>query len=132
MKYLKGTLLVLAVAFLCKGFGVSALTYKIQNITIPSFSGVWYSPSREKWETNYQYVKKTSCSDNLTGDGRAISGKLHGQYSGMEDTSYVSLPLNSNVNMGYWSQQQGAWKLYLRSDKSLVTTATLSGVWTIE
>ena len=70
-----------------------------------------------------------STKDDWSGDGRAISGKIQGMFSGMITTSWKSLPQGSNINFGSGTEVEGGWKLWLKSDKSLLSTATGSFNW---
>lgn len=132
MKYLKITVSLFAVTLVLSLVGVSAETYNINNIKIPIFSGVYTTAEKAKMNFNNQYVKKTKAVDDWSGDGRAISAKVHGKLTGMYDTAWTSIPQNKNVMLDNNSTVPGSWELKLRSDKSLASTATFSGVWTIE
>lgn len=76
-----------------------------------------------------QKVKKTAISDDLSGDGRAIEGKIQGMFHGMITTGWKNLPQGSNVDFGSGTETQGGWKLHLKSAKSFITTATGSFNW---
>ena len=72
---------------------------------------------------------KTAISDDLSGDGRAIEGKIQGMFHGMITTGWKNLPQGSNVDFGSGTETQGGWKLHLKSAKSFITTATGSFNW---
>ena len=132
MKYLKITMTVFAITLCLAVFGVSAREYtQLIDITIPIWSGSFKSEQVDKdddWEYT-QKVKKTAATDDVSGDGRAISGKIQGMFSGMITTDWKSLPQGSNINFGSGTEVEGGWKLHLKSDKSLLTTATASFNW---
>jgi len=125
--------MALFVITLCLGLcGVSATEYtQLINIKIPSWSNSFISKEVAKGGDWYysQKVKKTAISDDWSGDGRAIEGKLQGMYTGMQTTGWKNLPLASNVDFGPDTETQGAWRLHLKSTKSLLSTATASFNW---
>ena len=132
MKYLKATM-ALFVATLCLGLvGVSARQYtQLINIKIPAFSGEFISKQVDKgddWNLT-QKVKKTSISDDWSGDGRAIEGRIQGMFHGMITTGWKNLPQGSNIDFGSGTEVQGGWKLWLKSTKTLPSTATGSFNW---
>lgn len=132
MKYLKGTMALFIVTLFLGIAGVNAREYtQLINITIPRFRGNFVSKQVDKgndWEFT-QKVKKTAISDDLTGDGRAIEGSIQGMFAGMITTDWKNLPHGSNIDFGEGTEVQGGWKLWLRSTKSLPTTATASLNW---
>ena len=132
MKYLKVTFSVFITALVLSTFNVKALVVQIKDVKIPILSGIYMTSQQDKWDTTEQKVKKTKAVDNSSGDGRAISAKVHGMFSGMPSTDWKSIPQNKVVALGSDSARIGGWKLYLRSDKKLLTTATFSGEWTVE
>lgn len=103
MKYLKITITVFAITLCLAVFGVNAREYtQLIDITIPSWSGSFISKQVNKdddWIYT-QKVKKTAAKDNLSGDGRAISGKIKGMFQGMITTGWKKLPQGSNINFG--------------------------------
>lgn len=132
MKYLKITMALFAITFCLASAGVNATEYtQLVNIKIPSWSNSFISNQVNKGD-DWQYtqkVKKMSTKDDWSGDGRAISGKIQGMFSGMITTSWKSLPQGSNINFGSGTEVEGGWKLWLKSDKSLLSTATGSFNW---
>lgn len=52
--------------------------------------------------------------------------------AGMTDSPWVEAKTNKKVSFGAKSETIGIWRLYLQSRKSLPTTATFSGEWTID
>ena len=131
MKYWKITLTAFIATFIFAVYNANAQTLSLVDITIPSFKGTYMTSQQDKWDTNTQYIKKTECTDDLSGDGRAILAKVHGMFAGMSDSSWVTATKNQNVSFGSNSQTIGGWKLYLQSNKNLITTASFWGVWTI-
>ena len=133
MKYLKGSLAIFAIAFVFSVINVNAKqTLTLKDITIPIFSGTYLSTQANKDIDNLQYIKKTSCVDNLSGDGRVILAKADGMLTGMKDSAWVEAKPNTNVSFGSNSKTIGLWRVDLKSNKSLPTTATFNGVWTID
>lgn len=132
MKYLKCTLALFALTLCLSLFGVKATQYtQLINIKIPAFSGSFISKQVDKgydWEYT-QKVKKTAIKDDLTGDGRIVNGRIQGMFSGMITTDWKELPQGKNINFGSGTEVQGGWKLWIKSNKSLVTTATGSFNW---
>ena len=92
-----------AITFCLVSAGVNATEYtQLVNIKIPSWSNSFISNQVNKgndWQYT-QKVKKMSTRDDWSGDGRAISGKIQGMFSGMITTSWKSLPQGSNINFG--------------------------------
>lgn len=135
MKYLKITMAAFAIALCLSLVGVNATAYyTIRGIKIPAFSVAWTSEQVDKgFDDEYQQrVKKISCTDNLSGDGRAISGNIFGLLSNNSiSTGYKSLPDGKNISFGTATIAPGAWKLQLKSDKWLATTATADVNWDI-
>lgn len=132
MKYLKTTLVLFIATFVFALVNVEARVVHIAGITIPVFKGTYMSSQQNKSVDNLQYIKKISCIDNLSGDGRAIDARAHGMLAGMTDSPWVEAKPNQKVSFGANSKTIGIWKLYLQSRKSLPTTATFSGEWTID
>ena len=132
MKYLKGTLFLFVVTLCLSMAGVSARQYtQLINIKIPIWKGEFVSKQVDKgddWSMT-QKVKKTAISDDLSGDGRAIEGKIQGMFHGMITTGWKNLPQGSNVDFGSGTETQGGWKLHLKSAKSFITPATGSFNW---
>ncbi len=132
MKYLKLTMVLFAVTLCLGSVGVNAREYtKLLNITIPILSGTWTSQQVDKGDDwlYTQKVKKVTISDALTGDPRAIQGKLRGMFTGMIVTGWKNLPEGSNIDFGEGTEVEGGWKLQLKSTKSLLTTATGTFYW---
>lgn len=132
MKYLKVTSVFFIVAFIFALVNVKAQVITVAGVTIPIFKGTYMSSQRTKSIDNLQYIKKVSCRDDFSGDGRVIDARVHGMLAGMGDSSWVEAKSNTKVSFGSKSETIGIWKLYLQSRKSLPTTATFSGEWTIE
>lgn len=133
MKYLKVALALFAVTFVFSIINVNAKqTLGFSGIKIPAFKGDYLSSQRDKGDFSLQYIMKTACTDDLTGDGRVINAKAHGMLSGMSDSDVVETKPNVNVSFGSKSAEIGLWRVHLESKKSLPTTATFFGIWTIE
>lgn len=134
MKYLKITMTLFAITLCLSLVGVNATTYfTIQNITIPSMSTNWTSQQADKGPDGVyqQKVKKISCVDDLSGDGRALSGRILFLFGSGGYTDYKPLPQGTNVSFGSSTVEMGAYKLQVKSDKKLLTTATASLNWDI-
>ena len=131
MKYLKITMALFAITLCGSLMGVDATQYtQLINITIPSWSANFISQQVDKgddWTYN-QKVKKTAAVDTVSGDGRALSARPVGLLAGMGSVGYKKIPQGSNVEFPDTSTQ-GPWKLYIKSDKSLLTTVKASVNW---
>ena len=132
MKYLKYSFSVMLIAVSMAMFNVNAETfvYKIVDIKIPVFSKAWTSRGQYKETNSLQYIKKTKCTDDLSGDGRvilaAVKNTSTNTNSGVVEAKpniKVAIPNSQNVRTNV---------LYLQSSKSLPTTATFSGEWTVD
>lgn len=134
MKYLKITLTVFLIAFLFSAVSVTAsYVVNITNVKIPAFKGNYISGQKEKSDTGLQYIKKTKCTDDLTGDGLVILARTMGMLSGTySETDFVEALPNTDVSLGVKSKTVQGYKLILQSNKKLVTTATFSGKWTLD
>lgn len=134
MKYLKCSILIFVVALICSSFGVGASQiYHYANITIPRFKGTWVSPEHIKQTSSYQYAKKTGCVDDVSGDGRVIIGKTYKKTgSGPANSSWKEVTY-SGVNWGTENNYiYDTYSLWLQSNKSLATTASFTGSWTVD
>lgn len=134
MKYLKVTVSLFVVALVLSMTGVQAQVVQLIDITIPTLSGN-YMKKAEKFGFNTQYIKKTKCTDDFSGDGRAILAGLHqttgnGNLDG--DPAWVTATENVKVSFDAKSKNAGSWNLYLKSNKSLLTTASFWGEWTVD
>lgn len=135
MKYLKITIALFALTFIFAGTSANAeVIYNIQSITIPAYKINWKSPQQSKYNTWVeQTAKKTHCTDDITLDGRVILGRAMQMLTGgYTTTDWLELPPQQEVGLGEKSKQVGGYKLYLQSNKWLMTTATFSGVWVID
>ena len=133
MKFLKITVTLFIIVLCLSLSGVNATTYfTIQGITIPAMSANWTSQQVDKGhDANEQKVKKISCKDNVSGDGRAISGRILYLFSGGGYTEYKTLPQDVNVSFGNNTISMGAYKLQIKSNKKLLTTTKASINWDI-
>lgn len=131
MKYLKITMALFAITLCGSLMGVDATQYtQLIDITIPSFSASFLSEQVDKgddWTYN-QRVKKISAVDNISKDGRALSAKIRGMFSGSTTTDWQSIPQGKNITFED-TAEEGGYKLMIKSDKSLLTTATASVNW---
>ncbi len=130
MKYLKGTLVLFVATFLFAVVDIKASTLALAGTNIPIFSQPYITSQREKYDNTYQYIKKVNCLDDYSGDGRAIMAKVQGMYAGMDDSAWVEATKGTNVRFNSNSTSIGGWRLWLKSKKSLPTTATFVGEWT--
>ena len=131
MKYLKVTLALFVATFLFAVINAKAQVVTFSDITIPAFKGIYQSKQQDKYGNNLQYIKKTKCTDDWSGDGRVILSKLNGLLAGNDDTAWVVAEPNKNVSFGSKSKTMGAWKLWLESNKNLMSTASFWGTWTV-
>ena len=134
MKYLKVTMCLFIMALLVSATGIQAQVVSLVDITIPSLSKT-YTKKAAKTNFNVQYIKKTKCKDDLSGDGRVILAGLHettGNGHPNGDPAWVTTEDNKKVSFGTKSQEAGSWNLYLKSKKSLLTTTSFWGEWTVD
>lgn len=130
MKYIKYSVLLSACAFILSSFGVNAKSLSI-NVTIPWFSGsVLAADYIDKDSSGIQQVKKTSCTDNVSGDGRVILAQTYSYYNPAGTSSWIEVPYSYN-NWGSENSFIGQFRLMLKSNKSLPTTASFSGTWKV-
>jgi len=136
MKYLKVTACLFAVAFVFSAFNIQAAqTHReiaLTNIKLP-IGGSATSPikgTKTMDETNNQTLYNKSCIDNISKDGRSVSGKLSGTLAGMPSTEWRVLPEKATFQFTNTSSF-GSWNLTLKSTKSFLTTATMNGIWFI-
>lgn len=135
MKYLKITMALLMASVVLTVVNTQAQAVQLTDVTIPAFSGTTIAKKAGKNGFNTQYIKKTKCTDDLSGDGRVIKAGLHettGNANPNYDPAWVIASPNTNVAFDYRSQETGSWNLYLASQKSLITTASFWGTWTID
>ena len=132
MKYLKITFAAFAIALCLNLTGVNATQYfKIRGIKIPILSVDWTSKQADKgYDMNNNKIKKVACKDDVTGDGRALSGRVLRLTAPAGKTSYIELPQGSNVEFKN-TDEMGAYKIQIKSNKSLVTTATADINWDV-
>ena len=130
MKYLKITLTIFIIAFVLGVVNASArTTVHIMDVTIPIFGGSWLSSNYEKETWNVQSVLKDECTDDISGDGRAIMAKAHATWNENQSSAWIETVKKSYVNFDNNTARPGSWKLYLKSKKSLPTTASYWGAW---
>ena len=99
MKYLKVTLGLFAVTLCVSIFNVQAQLKELVDITIQMFS-IEYMTKGTKATDSYQYIKKTKCKDDVSGDGRAITAGLHettGNANPNYDPARVVATLNQDI-----------------------------------
>ena len=128
MKYLKITVLLFAVATLLSALGVNAQTTALIDVTIPVFKGTYYSNQADKLTLGYQKIMKTDAKDDLTGDGRAISGRIMKLTVSGGFSDWKQLPKNVLVQYDQF-KEYGIFEIALQSDKSLPMTASFWGIW---
>jgi hypothetical protein len=130
MKYLKSTLILFMATFIFAAYNVSAQTVTLNDVTILSFRGTTLASKSFKSGQNVQKIRKTSCTDDLSGDGRVVLAGLHATTAGANDPSWVTVGY-SNTSFNNNSKSMGSWNLNLQSNKNLPTTASFWGVWTV-
>lgn len=134
MKYFKYTVILFVGAVALTIINTSATQkYHYANIKIPSFKGSWISPDHIKGTSSYQYVQKTGCVDDLTADGRVIIAKTYKKTGGgTPSSSWIEVPY-SDATWGSQNALAGhTYALWLQSNKSLPTTASFAGSWTVD
>lgn len=132
MKYTRITLFLFLCSTVFAIINVSAQYVSFADITIPSFKQEYHSTQHDKQTYSTQYLKKITCTDDLSGDQRAVQGKIHGMFAGMSASNWIDAPQNVNVSFGSISQVKGGWKLFLKSKNTFVTTASFWGTWTVD
>lgn len=132
MKYLKVTMIAFILSLVLGLSGVNATAYvQIVHVKIPIFGGKFISKQVDKGSdfTYSQKVKLTYVSDDLTGDGRVLLGSIFHLVQTYGGTDYKQLVYMQNVDYGDSTKEPGPYKLYVKSKKSLPTTATASFDW---
>ena len=131
MKYLKVTLAIFVASFIFGMYNANASETVTQiEITIPSFQGTYSSNQKQKWSNANQWAIKTECKDKVSGDGRAIKGRVQGMISETKTTEWIMLPLNEWKKFDSpQANSIGLWRLQLKSNKWLATEARYTGVW---
>ena len=132
MKYLKVTLGLFIVTMIAASINIQAEVKQLVDVTIPVFT-IEYMTKGTKSTDAYQYIKKTQCTDDISGDGRAITAGLH-ETTGSGNPNYDPARVlvgYSNVSFDNNSRYMGSWNLYLRSQKTFPTTASFYGTWTL-
>ena len=131
MKYLKVTLAIFVASFIFGIYNANASqSTTLVDITIPKFQGVYSSSQKQKWSEANQWAIKTECKDKVSGDGRAIKGRVQGMLSENKTTDWIILPLNEWKKFDSpQANSIGLWRLQLKSNKWLATEARYTGVW---
>ncbi|MCM1370969.1 MAG: hypothetical protein NC181_03665 [Clostridium sp.] len=134
MKYLKGTLVAFVATFIFSLVYVSAgNTLTFIDITIPGFQGTYTSEQRDKTDNiNMQYIEKYDAIDDLSGDNRAVNARVRGMLAGMQNSSWVATVADTKVALGDNSKTLGSWKMELKANKWLVSSASFWGMWTYQ
>ena len=130
MKYLKYSVLLFVCALVLSVFGVNAKNVAV-NVTIPIFSqSILAKDHVNKEESGIQQIKKESCVENVSGDGRVVLAQTYSYYDPVRSSGWIEVPY-SYVNWGSENSWTGQFRLMLKSKKSLPTTASFSGTWKI-
>lgn len=129
MKYIKGTLAVFVVSLVFSAFSVDALRVVFNDITIPTWSGIYTSAEKTKEGNDRQYITKENAIDSLTGDGREIKARTYRTTGGSNYSTWITAPKGQKVTWGDINTSPNFYKLQLKSNKSLPTTAGFWGVW---
>lgn len=130
MKYLKYSVLLFVCALVLSVFGVNAKNVAV-NVTIPIFSqSILAKDHVNKEESGIQQIKKESCVDNVSGDGRVVLAQTYSYYDPVGPSGWIEVPY-SYANWGNKNSSTGQFRLILKSNKSLPTTASFSGTWKI-
>lgn len=130
MKYIKYSVLLFVCALVLSVFGVNAKNVAV-NVTIPIFSqSILAKDHISKEESGIQQIKKESCVDNVSGDGRVVLTQTYSYYDPVGSSGWIEVPY-SYANWGNKNSWIGQFRLTLKSNKSLPTTASFSGTWKI-
>ncbi len=130
MKYIKYSVLLFVCALVLSVFGVNAKNVAV-NVTIPIFSqSILAKDHISKEESGIQQIKKESCVDNVSGDGRVVLAQTYSYYDPVGSSGWIEVPY-SYANWGNKNSWIGQFRLTLKSNKSLPTTASFSGTWKI-
>lgn len=130
MKYIKYSILLFVCAVVLSAFGVNAKNVAV-NVTIPIFSqSILAKDHISKDEYGIQQIKKESCVDNVSGDGRVVLAQTYSYYDPVGPSGWIEVPY-SYANWGNKNSSTGQFRLILKSNKSLPTTASFSGTWKI-
>jgi len=133
MKYIKISLSIFIFTLIFSASYSKAIVSVINDITIPSLSGIWtIGEEVAKYNSSEQKAMKTSCTDNLSGDERAIEARTYDMYGGGNYSSWIVL---STSYKGWGSENteyNTSYKIQLRAKSSLLTTATFYGRWMVD
>lgn len=102
MKYLKTTIAIFVVAICLSMTGINASTYfVIQGIKVPILSNSWMSKEAQKGDDGQeQKIKKVSCTDDISGDGRVLLGQVMIMLDALGTTNTLKLPQGKNISFG--------------------------------
>lgn len=131
MKYLKISVAVFFIALVFSTINANALIVNLEDITIPIFKGTWISAQKDKDNWSYQYIKKTKCTDDLSGDGRVINARTQDMYGGGNFSSWITVPY-TYATWGDYNGDKSTYRLHLQSNKWLATTASFWGTWNLD
>ena len=130
MKYIKYSIFTLLVCFGLSTIGTNAAQLYINSIKLPSLSRTYTTKEMTRsTNTGQQYVVKQECTDNWSGDDRAVSAKLNRTDGVNWSSSYEPLPTDSKVYYGTTSAVAGKYTVTLKATKSTASAATFIGYW---
>lgn len=119
MKYLKTTIAIFVGAICLNMMGVDASTYfVIQGIKVPILSSSWISKEAQKGEGGQeQKIKKVSCTDDVSGDGRVLLGQVMIMFDSGGTTNALELPQGKNISFGKSTIAMESYKIVIKSKK---------------
>ena len=133
MKYLKITVLAFFITLVLSSVGVNATMYTISELKIPIASGLATSGQVTKYDSGgYHMLRKFECKDNITGDQWAIMGYIRDLVGGGNVSVRKELVKGQNVVFDSYTTGAGTFYTAYFSKKTLPTTATYWGYWTID
>ncbi|MBS7020855.1 MAG: hypothetical protein KH135_03160 [Firmicutes bacterium] len=131
MKYLKYTCIAFIASLALSCAGVNALVVGLYNVQIPILGNIWTSGIETKQNWGIQEVMKTDATDNVSGDGRVILARTYEMTGGGNYSSWITVPKGSWANWGNYNADKDQYRLQLKSQKNLITTASFYGNWSI-
>ena len=129
MKYLKWSFLGFVVVCVFVGINANAHPISYGGITIPAFKGNYISGQQEKYTLGHHRFTKLNCTDNVSGDGRVVLGRILQLTGNGEPSSWEVVPPNEWYVYNNYNTGMGIYKLNLQSNKWLPTAATFWGQW---
>lgn len=130
MKFIKGLLVAFVVSCVFAVSNASAFGKAFVGITIPSFKGIWTSPSSEtKLDSGYQYLYTAGIRDNITGELRKVEARTKRTSGSLDYSDWVKVTVDQTINWGTQNNIPATYALQARAQTSTLATISYSGSW---